>query len=154
MFRSALVWTLTAAFLVTIPVTGAGRCPCRFVKALRPPTPGSTAGTTVPSQNRKCCCQSRHDAPERSNGNRPKPPQGPSQPTDAPCECHAEAVALPGTPGERSGSARGAWDADLLAEVGVELTSHVEGGPLTPFGPAPAPRPGAHLFRYAHAFRS
>ena len=154
MFRSVLAWTLLTAFLVTVPVTGAGHCPCRFVRSLHTSMPASTGGAAVPSQSGKCCCQSlRHDPPERSEGSRPTPPHRPSKPADGPCDCHVEAVVLPGTSGERSGSARGVWDAESPAEAGVEPTSHVEAGPLTtPVEPGRVPVTRPYL-RYAHAFR-
>ena len=150
MFRSVLARTLLAAFLATLPVTGAGVCPCRFAHSLGTPVPAPTA----PSQNRKCCRHAFHrDAPERPSDSRPAPAHRPDKPSDAPCGCHCAVVASPGVSGDRSGAVRGVWDAVSPTEAGVASIAHGEAGPQTkPVEPARAPVPRPH-FRYAHAFR-
>jgi hypothetical protein len=153
MFRSALVWTLTAAFLVTVPVTGAGRCPCRFVQSLwTPPAPATL--TPAPPPSCKCCRQTRdQDGPGNS---RQELPPAPGKPADAPCDrCLVVDAAIPGSPGARSDPALGVWGADLPSDVGVGTALALAGDLSAAFaGPKHAPRPVAQLIRYAHAFRS
>lgn len=153
MFRSALVWTLLAAFLATVPVTGAGRCPCRFVKA-----PGKTAAPVAPTtalpQACKGCCQARHDkAPERPCGERQMPPCPHDGPSDAPCDHKFVADAAPTA--ERSQSVGGIWDADAVTGVDERPTSYFSHAPAAdPDRPMPTPATSRDALRYAHAFRS
>ena len=155
MVRSALVWTLTAAFLVTLPVTGAGHCPCRFVKALHtPPAPA----TLTPAAPPPCkCCRQTHDqdGPDRPEGTRQDASPMPDGPPGTPCDhCLIVDAAVPGSISERSVPASGIGDWNTPPDDwGAAATSRV-GGPVSASAvPTPAPRPGAHVLRYAHAFR-
>lgn len=151
MFRSALAWTLTTAFLVTVPVTGAGYCPCRLVKAPGKTATTPVAQTTAPQQARKGCCQGRHDmTPERTGGERQTPSCPRDGPADAPCDHKLVADAAP--TGERS-DARGVWDAG--PPTWGQPTTHLAHAPaVAPDRPIPAPSVGRDSLRYAHAFRS
>ena len=149
--RSALVWTLTTAFLVTLPVTGAGRCPCRFVNSLRTPQIAPGTRTTV-SPALKCCCHSHLLDVSGDAGQ--KPPLPPHGPTDAPCDHRMLMdVALAGPSGERSGSERGVPDAESVVDSGGLPPTHLAPRSVTTLcGVDPAP--SRHVLRYAHAFRS
>ena len=151
MFRSALAWTLTAAFLVTVPVTRAGYCPCRLVKAPGKTATAPVARTTAPPQTCKGCRQARHDkTPERPGGERQTPSCPPNGPADAPCDHKLVADAAP--TGERS-DARGVWDAG--PPPWEQPTNHLTHTPAAaPDRSTPAPSPGRDSLRYAHAFRS
>ena len=155
MFRSALAWTLTAGFLVTIPVTGAGYCPCRLAGVLRGQTPTAqpTDRATTPPQPCKGCCHAPQDnAPAGASRN--ESPQPPNDPSGTPCGHHFAFDAAPaGASGERTGVEYGSGDSD--AAIGVAARPHA---PLT-YEPAAssdlsmAAPPGPRFLRYAHAFR-
>lgn len=155
MFQSALVWTLTTAFLVTLPVTGAGHCPCRFVKALHTPPP-APAALTPAAPPCKCCRQTHdQDGPDRSEGTRQHSSHSPGGPPDTPCD-HGRVVdaAVPGSVSERSVPASGSGDWNALADAwGAAATFRAGGAVSASAVPPPAPRPGTHVLRYAHAFR-
>ena len=147
MFRSVLAWMLTAAFLVTFPVTGAGQCPCRSVKSLRtrPPAPTSP----IPPPACKCCrdagVQNATEQPAGEPRSLPEPPEGSCGHcvvSDAVAENGAgERSAVHGDPGTPA------------AEPTTARRQSAGGFPLDATTPAPPPRPGPHLIRYAHAFR-
>lgn len=148
MFRSILVWTLTAAFLVTIPVTGAGPCPCRFVKVLHTPTAQPAALVPATPPKCKCCPVPTHCEDDQQK------PTPPAAPTDGPCDHHFGVdAAVAGGPGEWSEHARGLWDANPAVDAGGHgalcLAPDVVKAPVA----ATHPRPCAHL-RFAHSFRS
>ncbi len=148
MFRSALAWTLTAAFLATVPVTGAGHCPCRLVKAHGKTAPA--APTTPPPRECKGCCQARHDKPADRPVCDPQPPSCPQDaPADAPCDHKFVADVAPA--GERS-DARGVWDAGPPSWG--PPTSHLTHTSAAADRPTRAPSVGRDSLRYSHAFRS
>ena len=148
MFRSALAWTLTAAFLATLPVAGAGQCPCRFVKTLH--TSGNPAAAAAKTRK---CCQSRPAVPDNSKKQQ-KPRSSPAAPADAPCDCPPVVDAGVATAAERSGHARGGWDANAPGDAGRHPDALFAADPPTvSVEPAGALRPGGHLFRYSHSFR-
>ena len=150
MCRSALAWILTATFLVTLPVTGAGFCPCRLVKASGKTATALPVRTTTPARACKGCCQSRHDkAPERPGGERQMPSCPQDRPADSPCDHKLVADAAP--TGERS-DARGAWDAG--PPTWGQPTWHLTHAPAAPDRPTPTPSVARDSLRYAHAFRS
>ena len=156
MFRSALVWTLTTAFLVTLPVTGAGHCPCRFVKALHTPPPAPATLTPAAPPACKCCRQTHdQDAPDRPEGTRQHSSHPPGGPPDAPCDhCLVVDAAVPGSISERSVFASGSGDWNAPPDAwGAAATSRAGGPVSASVVPPPAPRPGANVLRYAHAFR-
>jgi hypothetical protein len=148
--RSALVWTLTAAFLVTLPVTGGGQCPCRFVNALRTPTVQPVA--FIPAASLKCnCCHEprRGTAPDHPDDDHQKP-----TPINGPCghQFTVDATATGGA-GERLEQSRNLWDANPVVDAGGYAASHLATDAVA-ISPEPtlASRPCAH-FRYAHSFR-
>lgn len=157
MFRSILAWILTAAFLVTLPVTGAGYCPCRFVTVLRGPTPTATPArvTALPQPCKGCCHASQDDTPADAGDDRLPSPQPADAPNGKPCDHQFVLDAAPaGASGERSGAERGVCHADAVFGADSQPYSN-----LTPAfaassdGPPSAPPTGRLLLRYAHAFR-
>lgn len=143
MLRSALVWTLIAIFLTILPVTGAGSCPCRFVKPLRTP-PVSLPKPPTPAC--KCC----HDA--RTQDAKPPTDSPRSLPEpDAPCDHSFKADAAPS---DRPHSAYGEGDAGVFVAAGPFACSRSASVFAT--GAADSAltlRTGPHLIRYVHAFR-
>ncbi len=153
MLRSVLAWTLLAAFLVTVPVTGGGQCPCRFVNALRTPaTPPAGQATAPPQAGKGCCPRCHFDAPDQGGGDRKTP--APGRPADAPCDHNMVVDAAPaGAADERSGAECGGWDAGAVAGSD-QPHSHATPDPITaPGGPPPVRPTDRHFLRYAHAFR-
>lgn len=159
MFRSILAWTLTAASLVTLPVTGAGFCPCRLVAGLRGATPTPTvdppARVTAPPKVCKGCCHAPQDPTLADAGvAQTGSPQPPDRPAEPPCDHRFAFDAAPaGASGERSGEGHGAWDSD--AGFGVASRPHARPphGPAASSDPSTTARTGSRVFRYAHAFR-
>jgi hypothetical protein len=155
MFRTALAWTLLAAFSVTLPVTGGGQCPCRFVRTLRAPAAPSTQ-TTAPSQAGKGCCPSCHRSlPDLPAGDRHPTPRPPGDPTDVPCDHNLLVdAAQAGAAGERSGLDRGAPDDGPIDGTAYLPLPHLAHAPRSASDPPASAPGGRHLLRYAHAFRS
>lgn len=158
MFRSILAWILTAAFLATLPVTGAGYCPCRFVAVLRGPTPTADppARVTVTPQPCKGCCHTSQDDPPADVGAiRYGSPQPPDRPTETPCDHRFAFDAAPaGASGERSGAERGVGHADAVFGADSQPYSSLTHTLAVPSDwPTFAPPTGRLLLRYAHAFR-
>lgn len=87
MSRAALARLLAVAVLVTLPVTGPGRCPCRLARALGPPDQSPARVAHAPPVRKPCCSHHCHCpendrpdcAPDRahSGGPRPVPPDQP-----------------------------------------------------------------------------
>lgn len=144
MLRSALAWILTAAVLVTLPVTGAVLCPCRFAATFRTPT----AAASPP----KCkCCHAPRDraGPDRPGGE----PHKPTAPGEPPCDHHCTVYgAVAFGSGERPGQARVLWDANAPAAVDT-FTVRPASDSTPPAAPPPAPRSGTRVLRYCCAFR-
>lgn len=152
--RTLLAWTLAAAFLVTVPVTGGGRCPCQFTKAARTPTPAPTSLTPAPPPACKCCRpDTERTAPAHLGDGRQKPPPQPNGPADVPCDhCLVVDAAVAGPWGERPEATDGTGDAIPLVGETPSRPQPTSGSLAGEVG-ATLPRPGAHLIRYAHAFR-
>lgn len=161
MFRSILVWALLTAYLVTLPVTGGGQCPCRFVQMPRTPHPAieATAPPAEVSARRapcKCCPQSTdRDASRRDGQDGRDAPHTPQRPSDGSCDhCLVLDATAVSASGERSGTSQGDGDADPLAVAEERAGTRLANSPhVIPVGPTPAPHPRAHLLRYTHAFR-
>lgn len=159
MFRSILAWTLTAATLVTLPVTGAGYCPCRLVAGLRGPTPTPSADpparAAAPPKSCKGCCHAPQDhTPADAGEPRTESPQPPDRPAEPPCDHRFAFDAAPaGASGERPGDGHGTWDSD--AAFGAAALAHARPPhePAASSDPSATARTGSHVFRYAHAFR-
>lgn len=154
--QARLAWVMTAALLVTVPVTGGGRCPCRFVHAFRAPTPAPANPIPAPAPSPGCTC-CRHDtdrdAPTRF-GDVPLKSSPSNSPADAPCDHRLVVDAAVGSLGERPETTDGNGNTNTLVcethahprRVSNSLTGATELSPLQ--------CPGTHLIRYAHAFRS
>lgn len=158
MFRSILGWTLTAASLVTLPVTGAGYCPCRFVAVLRGPTPTADppARATAPPKSCKGCCHAPQDAsPADAGDDRLPSPQPADAPNGKPCGHQFVLDAAPaGASGERSGAERGVWHADAVFGADGHPYSNLTPASVASFDRSTSAPPTVRLlFRYAHAFR-
>ena len=158
MFQSAIAWMLTAAFLVTLPVTGTGYCPCRFAELLRGPTPTAdpvTRETTPPQPCKGCCHAPQDDTPVDAGNGRLRPPQPPDAPGGTPCDHTFVLDSAPaGASGERSGAERGAWDSDVVIAATARPHSHLTHKPVATSSDLSMPASaGPHFFRYAHAFR-
>lgn len=153
--HALLAWTLTAAFLVTVPVTGGGQCPCRFAETLRAPAPAPTG--LAPAQPPACkCCRLDTDrtAPAHIGDGRQEPLSAPSGPANEPCDHRLVVDAVVGSANERPETTGGVCDTDPPFVGGTR--THPQ-GTNEPFvgsaGSTLPPRAGAHLIRYAHAFR-
>jgi hypothetical protein len=150
MFRSVLVWVLTVACLVPLPVTGAGQCPCRFAKPLRHQQPPTAPQPVTPTC--KCCREARaQDATTQPVGE----PRSQPEPADGPCDHNFKADAVPGVgAGDRSDAAQEGGDVNPSVVGGPDVRSNsvnaARGGTV---GPAPSAHSGTHLIRFAHAFR-
>lgn len=154
--QARLARILMAAVLVTTSVTGGGQCPCRFVNALRTPTPAPVG--PAPAQPSACKCF-RHgtgrDAPTHFEDGIQKPISAPCDHRDAPCD-HLLAVgaAAVGSANERPETTARDWDTNshLVSATQThpqetpDSFAGVVGSSLTPLG-------GAHFIRYVHAFR-
>lgn len=157
MIRSILAWTLTAASLVTLPVTGAGYCPCRLVAVLRGPTPAAPPARVTAPPSKSCggCCHApQGHTPADVGTARTESPQPPDRPAEPPCDHRFAFDAAPaGASGERSGDGHGTWDSD--AAFGVEAWPHARPPrePAASSDPSATAPTGSHVFRYAHAFR-
>lgn len=145
MARAVLAWVLTAAFLATVPVTGAGLCPCRLAKALRSQTPPPSP-TPPPATACKCCHADRTPAaPDR-------PSPAPDGPGDCPCK-HGRTADVAPAANDRAASALTECDADagpLAISTGADFARRARTGA---FAPAPSSHSPARHIRYAHAFR-
>lgn len=159
MFRSILVWALLTAYLVTLPVTGGGQCPCRFVQKPRTPHPATEATTPLAEASArrapcKCCPQStERDTSHRDGHDGLDRPHTSQSPADGSCgHCLVLDATAVSASGERSVTSQGDGDAIPLAEerAGTRLANDPH---VTPVGPTPAPHLCAHLLRYSHAFR-
>lgn len=150
--QALLAWTLTAAFLVTTPVTGSGQCPCRFVKTFHtPPAPVSLTSAQPPAC--KCCrLDTNRKAPPQFGDCGQKLPSAPSGPTNEPCDHRFVVDATAGSVSERPETTD--WDWDATPPVADETHSHPQAanGSFAHAAESPA-RTCAHLIRYAHAFR-
>lgn len=155
--RSVLAWVLSAAFLGTVPVTGAGQCPCQFLNALRTPTtlapvPAPEVRPAPPPRTCAGCCRSDHrTSPERPKGGQEKPPK-PREPHGCPCDHHATANAVPA--GERPDPVR-AGDGWAVEATTVDAAQY---GACRSHDAVPAPTdtgaiPPCRYLRYACAFR-
>lgn len=156
MFRSILAWILTAAFLVTLPVTGAGYCPCRFVTVLRGPTPTAPPArvTALPQPCKGCCHASQDDTPADAGDDRLPSPQPADAPNGKPCGHHLAFDAAPAVAsGERSGAEQGSWDSDAVFGVAARPHAPLTSEPAASSDLSMAAHAGPHLLRYAHAFR-
>lgn len=150
MLRVALTWTLTAAFLATLPVTGAGQCPyCHGPAACSPPGESTPARTATPPKC-KCCHEDNDQAgPEQSTGNGQKP----ASPGGTPCDHHFAPGATVATKfGEQPEQERKPRDMDLPADAGAPaVPSSLDSLCWTTLRLAPPDR--RLTLRYSHAFR-
>lgn len=146
----AVAWILTAAFLVTVPVTGGGRCPCRLVSSPRTPTPPPKNLTPLRPACKCCCPDTGHQTSAQVEDGRPKLAPAPGGPADGPCDHHFVADAAAGPTGERPETAGDVGGTS--PPVADEIRTHPPAANASPAATEP-PRSCAHLVRYAHAFR-
>lgn len=158
MFRSAVAWILTTAFLMTLPVAGVGYCPCRFAEALRGQAPTANLvpfATALPQPCKGCRHAHQDNPPAHAGDDRLWSSQPPCAPSEAPCDhrCVLDAAPACGS-GERSGAERGVWGADAVSGTGGQsnsnLTRSFTASSNWQISSSPTAR---HLLRYAHAFR-
>jgi hypothetical protein len=148
----AVAWILTAAFLVTVPVTGGGRCPCRLAASPRTPTPEPKNLTSSRPAACKCCrLDTGHQTPAQVEDGRPKPAPAPGGPADGPCDHHFVADAAAGPTGERPETAGDVGG--TTSPAADEIRTHPPAANASPAATEPPPRSRAQLVRYAHAFR-
>jgi hypothetical protein len=149
MFRSALAWVLTTAVLVTLPVTGAGRCPCRVVKSLRTqPAPQTARPTPEPATCGECCKHHR-EVPRPGTAERPQDATPPAAP-DAPCD-HGPSPDTALTVARDPPGAESPADQCASIDVSPARVESIASEPTR--GPPVVPLGGRAFLRFAHALR-
>ena len=152
MLRSVLTWVLAAAFLVTVPVTGAGQCPYCHAPSVRPPAAEPPPARTAAPPKCKCC----HAGRDHADGGRPKGEgQKPAPPGGTPCDHNFTAdEALANALGEWFKGTWKLWGANAVADAGCQSSARPATDPTRyAAGPLPAPPLGWRALRYSCAFR-
>lgn len=153
--QARLAWILTAAFLVTTPVTGSGQCPCRFFVVPHTPTPAPTRTSLIPAPPSGCkCCRFGTDrkAPAQFGDCGQKQASTPSDPANEPCDHRLVVDAAAGSVSERPETTGGDCGSNPPVASETHARPQTANGSLTGAVEFP-PRSCAHLIRYAHAFR-
>lgn len=152
MCRSALARMLTAAFLVALPVTGAGPCPYCPPPVTCLPTADPPPTHTAAPQKCKCC----HASHDHADGGQPKGEgQKPAPPGGTPCDHNFTAdAALANPSGEWSKGTWKLWGANTVADAGCQSAARPASDPMRyAAGPLPAPPLGRRALRYSCSFR-
>jgi len=156
MFRAVLAKLITLAFVVALPATGSGQCPCRLVKLLIPTPPRHATGQTASkprTEKKRCCSHQHHSHTDHKSDDcqKPKPPT--KAPYDPPCDHGPAFDVMPSGVSESRPESEGQAH-PMTSGLGWPGQTCFTGTPTLPLVQrSRAHPPHENQFRYSHAFR-